>query len=185
MKTIRKDYQGTMPENKILNSESVSQTDTYSCDYINNVTGDELPIGTRVEYNGTEIPDGWVEVEGGSSNVYSTEETIVGTYYDGKPIYRKCVIYNFDGTYKEDNYIFGGVHNSIGIGVIESLIRLDGFLYHADLDRIASLPISIKNDYGVIDYRNKGMDVIQVGVKSDYKTGAVIKITIEYTKTTD
>lgn len=161
---IKKIYQGELPENKILNAQSTSQTDTYSCEYINS-----LSTGGG---------------SGATSNVYSTEETVIGTYL-GKPLYRKCVIYNFDGTYKEDNYIFGGVHNSIGIGVIESLIRLDGFLYHADLDRIASLPISIKNEYGVVDYRNKGMDVIQVGVKSDYKTGAVIKITIEYTKTTD
>ena len=62
MKTIRKTFQGVMPENKILNSESNSQTDTYSCDYINSINVDELPVGTRVEYNGTEIPDGWEEV---------------------------------------------------------------------------------------------------------------------------
>lgn len=32
---IKKIYQGELPENKILNTESTSQTDTYSCDYIN------------------------------------------------------------------------------------------------------------------------------------------------------
>lgn len=68
MKTIRKTFQGVMPENKILNSESNSQTDTYSCDYINNMKVDaenidELPVGTRVEYNGTEVPEGWEEVD--------------------------------------------------------------------------------------------------------------------------
>ena len=34
---IKKIYQGELPENKILNTESTSQTDTYSCDYINKV----------------------------------------------------------------------------------------------------------------------------------------------------
>lgn len=34
---IKKMYQGNLPENKILNTESTSQTDTYSCDYINNL----------------------------------------------------------------------------------------------------------------------------------------------------
>lgn len=68
MKTIRKDYQGTIPTNKILNEQTDSNTDTYSCEYINNMTFsgggvDELPVGTRVEYNGTEVPDGWEEVE--------------------------------------------------------------------------------------------------------------------------
>lgn len=35
---IKKTFQGTIPENKILNNESNSQTDTYSCDYINKKT---------------------------------------------------------------------------------------------------------------------------------------------------
>ena len=34
---IRKIYQGSLPENKILNKNSNSQTDTYSCDYLNNL----------------------------------------------------------------------------------------------------------------------------------------------------
>ena len=33
---IKKTFQGELPENKIVNIESNSQTDTYSCDYINN-----------------------------------------------------------------------------------------------------------------------------------------------------
>ena len=33
---IRKAFQGTVPENKILDTYSTSQTDTYSCNYINN-----------------------------------------------------------------------------------------------------------------------------------------------------
>lgn len=34
---IKKMYQGTAPENKILNIKKDSQTDAYSCDYINNL----------------------------------------------------------------------------------------------------------------------------------------------------
>lgn len=82
MKTIRKDYQGTIPANKILNEQTNSNTDTYSCEYINNMTFsgediDELPVGTRVEYNGTEVPDGWEEVpkENNVVNTHSTSQT--------------------------------------------------------------------------------------------------------------
>ena len=39
MKRIQKKFQGTIPENKILNMYSQSITDTYSCDMINNLTG--------------------------------------------------------------------------------------------------------------------------------------------------
>lgn len=35
---IKKTFQGVIPENKILNAESTSQTDTYSCDYINSTS---------------------------------------------------------------------------------------------------------------------------------------------------
>lgn len=49
---IKKMYQGTLPENKILNTQSNSQTDTYSCDYINKL------------------------------NTYSAEEKIIGTWFD-------------------------------------------------------------------------------------------------------
>lgn len=35
---IKKVYQGELPENKILNSQSTSQTDTYSCEYINGLS---------------------------------------------------------------------------------------------------------------------------------------------------
>ena len=48
---IKKIYQGELPENKILNAQSTSQTDTYSCDYINNL------------------------------NTYSTEEQVIGTWF--------------------------------------------------------------------------------------------------------
>lgn len=66
---IKKMYQGGLPENKILNIQSESSTDTYSCDYINNLgvgggdSLDELPIDSIIEYEGTEVPDGWELVE--------------------------------------------------------------------------------------------------------------------------
>ena len=59
---IRKAFQGTMPENKILDTYSTSQTDTYSCSYINGLSG----YGT-----------------------YSTSEVRIGTWMN-KPLYRKC-----------------------------------------------------------------------------------------------
>lgn len=56
---IKKMYQGTAPENKILNQYSTSQTDTYSCNYTNKL----------VEF--------------------STTEKVVGKWIDGKPLYQK------------------------------------------------------------------------------------------------
>lgn len=52
------------PLGKILNLKSSSQEDTYSCDYINKL------------------------------NEYSEEETVIGKWIDGKPLYRKIIYAN-------------------------------------------------------------------------------------------
>ena len=56
---------------------------------INVKVADTLPVGSEVDYNGTTIPTGWEEVD--SPNEYSTEETKIGTWIDGKPLYRKVI----------------------------------------------------------------------------------------------
>jgi hypothetical protein len=96
---IKKIYQGELPENKILNSESNSQTDTYSCEYINNMSFvgggenlDELPIGTRVEFNGDTIPDGWEQVEDYTFNIFTNGEQLIGQWADGGLLYRKVFV---------------------------------------------------------------------------------------------
>ena len=67
---IKKIFQGEIPENKILNAESTSQTDTYSCDYINNLSVNTLQI-------------------------FSLEEQRIGTWIDGKPLYQKTIDFGF------------------------------------------------------------------------------------------
>ena len=58
---IRKVYKSSVPEGKIMNSNSDSLNDTYSCNYINSI------------------------------NNYSTEEQVIGKWIDGKPVYRKII----------------------------------------------------------------------------------------------
>lgn len=62
---IKKVYQGTVPENKILGTYTTSNTDTYSCNYINNC------------------------------NTYSTSEVDTGKkWVDNKKIYRKVFTFS-------------------------------------------------------------------------------------------
>lgn len=49
--------------------------------------GDTLPIGSEIDYDGQTVPAGWQEID--DPNVYSTTETRIGTWVDGRPIYRK------------------------------------------------------------------------------------------------
>ena len=53
-------------------------------------TVDTLPIGSVVMFNGDEIPDGYIELED-YLPTYSTEEQRIGTWIDGKPLYRKVL----------------------------------------------------------------------------------------------
>lgn len=52
---------------------------------------DALPIGSVLLYDGENIPEGYEEV-GDYVPTYSTEETKVGTWVDGKPMYEKTFI---------------------------------------------------------------------------------------------
>ena len=58
------------------------------------VSGDNLPVGTEVDIDdNATIPTGWEEIDD-AGDVYSTTETRIGTWIDGKPIYRRI----FTGT---------------------------------------------------------------------------------------
>lgn len=62
MKKIKKVSQAIAVVGKVLNSKSTSTQDTYSCDYINKL------------------------------HTYSTEEKVVGTWNNGKPLYEKTIV---------------------------------------------------------------------------------------------
>ena len=75
---IKKIYQGELPENKILNTQSTSQTDTYSCEYINNLgTGGGSSSGV-VLYENAEGNSGNVTLTGNLSD-YSYFEVYYGS----------------------------------------------------------------------------------------------------------
>lgn len=80
---LRKVFQGEIPENKIMNSYTESNTDAYSCDYVNDKF-DNL-------------------------NIYSTEEQRIGVWIDGKPLYRKVISTNT--SYNQELEILHGVSN--------------------------------------------------------------------------
>ena len=89
---IKKIYQGELPENKIVNEKLDSQTDTYSCDYINNLSFeggngvDELPIDSIIEYEGETVPDGWELVEESESTT-ETEKSLISITGGGERTY--------------------------------------------------------------------------------------------------
>lgn len=58
---IKKMFQGQLPENKIVNTKSNSQTDTYSCDYVNHI------VESGSNENGS-----WIKWDDGTMVCYGT-----------------------------------------------------------------------------------------------------------------
>ena len=135
---------------------------------------DEMPVGTVVDYEGTEIPAGWEEVE--ATDDYSTEETFTGKYWiDGKKIYRKTITgITSTGTKSHNISNFGEIIDFYGritksAGGQEPIPRT--VLSNPEVYSIAVGDFSTTGFY--IEFGSSYINV-QKGV-----------LTLEYTKTTD
>lgn len=138
---IKKTFQTTVPTGKVLNNYTESNVDTYSCDYINGL------------------------------ETYSTDETRVGTWIDGKPIYRKVI--NFGKL--PNNNVKNVNHN---IENMETIIDLHGVFK----DSTYQIKIPSGGDYNsAIRATNT-----QIGISTPQNLTAFSGyIILEYTKTTD
>ena len=136
---------------KILNSLNSSKQDTYSCDYINKL------------------------------NTYSDEEQVIGTWIDGKPIYRKVVVYNQTDTIGKENDItnitiphnINNFKQIVNYSVVSSLGNILPILNGAKTVT-QSTNVSFIDDTGII------FRIINVTLAA-----RTWYFTLEYTKTTD
>ena len=144
---IKKTFQGSIPVNKIMNARNTSKTDTYSCDYINNL------------------------------NNYSTEEQIIGTWIDGKPVYRKC--FSFGDT----------APTTIGT-TIDSLIKSEIYLLSSYMYRPIPFLFVEDNAIGINEWAG-GYQINPTNGDITYFLGTELGTftkgiaIFEYTKTTD
>lgn len=53
----------------------------------------EVPTGAVVGFDGATVPGGYEEVD--NPNNYTTTETVIGTWINGKPLYRKVVDFGY------------------------------------------------------------------------------------------
>lgn len=88
---IRKITEGSgIPDNAVLDGYSTSQTDAYSCNYVNNL------------------------------HTYSTTEKRIGTWIDGKPLYRKVIDFGYlpNNSTKAVNHNITNIQRCTNIKVI-------------------------------------------------------------------
>jgi len=138
------------------------------------ISGDTLPIGAIVNYDGDIVPQGYEKVAD-SLNVFSTTEQRVGTWIDGKPLYQKTI----DFGYMERKNVFKQVpHN---VANVEKIWVDRSNSYFVDTSM---------NYYDVSDYDwHTSVNATYVSgiVSSDEfdRTTSSMYVTIRYTKTTD
>ena len=141
---------------------------------------DTLPIGFEGEIpDGTPIPEGWVEVD--DPNEYSTDEIKIGTWIDGKPLYRKV----YTGTISTEgtNYNYNDI-----TGLSNTIDQIVGFGGYANNNQTGGNRISnsipnmwINATYFPIEHRIR----IYSYDKTWFAIGTSYYLVVEYTKTTD
>lgn len=158
-------YEGSTP----LSASNMNQLQTNLYDYVDSKVIDEYSESTTDGYSANYV---------NGLNTYSTTETRVGTWIDGKPIYRKVID-------------CGGLTNATTKNVNHGISNMDTV---TNFILIAKNPTA--NNWIPIPYTNKSNATYQVDVYisntqfviscGDNKTAYTLsKAVIEYTKTTD
>ena len=123
---IKKIYQGELPENKILNAQSTSQTDTYSCEYINDLQGLNY-ISVRPSSSGSRnLSTGYIKIglgsvvsSNGNKLTLSNDSVVIGAGISKIRVSGQLALWNANGTFgvaivKNDDLVNGNLILSWG-----------------------------------------------------------------------
>ena len=137
---------------------------------------DEMPVGSVIDYEGDEVPEGWEEA---GSDDYSTEEKFTGKYWiDGKRIYRKVVSVS-------NKEISSAASISTGITNLNELISLNGI--YTNISGGTKTPYPLTQNTGTIlncVYYQGNIGFVGNETYS-MATDRIHTFILEYTKTTE
>lgn len=136
------------------------------------VLSETLPVGTVVNFDGTKIPEGWEEID--DANDFSTTEKVIGTWINGKPLYRKTV--TFTPTNTNQNDYAHNISNVNRIWVDDG----DSFLAINDI----SLPVNYSRGTDYL-YTHANRDNVTMKISANGWLNYPAYVTLKYTKTTD
>ena len=110
--------------------------------------------------------------DGSENQIYSTDETVIGTWINGKPLYRKRI----KASVKQGVQKIYDVSNMN----LDDIIRMNGSISQSE-GSIVHIPYGTSsNDFAVV-YYPKSSNQIEVNTSR----AGIVNIILEYTKTTD
>lgn len=126
---------------------------------------------------------GELRINGNNPFLYSEDETIIGKWYDGKPLYQKVILYTGDISSTIDNQHSHGIEN------VDTIFVKFAFIQSTGNERLAySLPVTqygsntAHDELSVVINRTKYQFLVQSGWSGENWHAHII---VNYTKTTD
>lgn len=152
-------------EDKVKNAPSIN--------LVQQMTG--IPQDGVIAFDGDVIPEGYEEVA--NPNVYSTTEQVIGTWTNGKPLYRKVFIFTNHEVAGQQIITLIDMGNIIQIVDFRGNVTFMGNTYLlGDWTKADMLGCAWNSDHGRFLIYNP---------YTEQRTFADIKVILEYTKTTD
>lgn len=132
---------------------------------------ESMPIGTEVNYDGETVPAGWQEVD--DPYTYSTTEQRIGTWIDGKPLYRRVVETTSPAT------------TGSGVDVVSyASWDVDKLTYiYGEIE--SQYNVAILGGYQFYIWARKSTRYITMQMNNDTYCSSSTTLIVEYTKTTD
>lgn len=119
---------------------------------------------------------------GSSQEIYSTEETRIGTWIDGKPLYRKVFISrNIVGVTSQAVVTIGTISNAESVRMTGVLSGVDDAFSAVDM----AVPFTQNDVYAHISYDRTTNALRFIYIYGNESRKYDIMIIFEYTKTTD
>lgn len=126
---------------------------------------------------------GELRINGNNPFLYSEDETVIGKWYDGKPLYQKVILYTGDISLTIDNQHSHGIEN------VDTIFVKFAFIQSTGNERLAySLPVTqygsntAHDELSVVINRTKYQFLVQTGWSGENWHAHII---VNYTKTTD
>jgi hypothetical protein len=156
----------------VQTSQTTSTTDTYSCNYIDNKIKNEYNTNTTEGYSSNYINNKIEEL-----TTYSTTEKRIGTWIDGKPLYRITIVLpNGTGQTTQKNYTL----SDYGVTNVDEI-----FMVHPSYYRNIGQNIPFNFYDGSTYELFVSPTTLSVLVTYSPIANNRMVITLEYTKTTD